>query len=202
MLRFFGYNRENSLIHREEKIMKRTAILFAEGYEEEEALTVVDLLRRAKIGCDIVAVKEVDEVTGSHSIRVGADKTLSQLVMEEYDGLILPGGLRGVNNLAADERVIDMLRRFAAAGRLTAAICAGPTVLAKAGLLQGRKACCYPGMEDQLTGAVACTESVVADGSIITSRGLGTAIPFALALVAYFCGEKQAQALAKSIVFQ
>ena len=202
MLGFSGYNKENSLIHREEKIMKRTAILFAEGYEEVEALTVVDLLRRAKIGCDIVAVDDGVEVTGSHGIRVGADKTLSQLVMEEYDGLILPGGLRGVNNLAADERVIDMLRRFAAAGRLTAAICAGPTVLAKAGLLQGRKACCYPGMEDQLTGAVACTDAVVADGSIITSRGLGTAIPFALALVAYFCGEKQAQALAKSIVFQ
>ena len=202
MLGFSGYNKENSLIHREEKIMKRTAILFAEGYEEVEALTVVDLLRRAKIGCDIVAVKESGEVTGSHGIRVGADKTLSQLVMEEYDGLILPGGLRGVNNLAADERVIDMLRRFAAAGRLTAAICAGPTVLAKAGLLQGRKACCYPGMEDELTGAVACTESVVADGSIITSRGLGTAIPFALALVAYFQGEAQALALAKAIVFQ
>ena len=182
--------------------MKKTAILFAEGYEEVEALTVVDLLRRAKIGCDIVAVKEVDEVTGSHSIRVGADKTLSQLVMEEYDGLILPGGLRGVNNLAADERVIDMLRRFAAAGKLTAAICAGPTVLAKAGLLEGRKACCYPGMEDQLTGALACTEAVVVDGSIITSRGLGTAIPFALALVAHFSWEKQAQVLAKSIVFQ
>ena len=182
--------------------MKRTAILFAEGYEEVEALTVVDLLRRAKIGCDIVAVDDGVEVTGSHGIRVGADKTLSQLVMEEYDGLILPGGLRGVNNLAEDERVIDMLRRFAAAGRLTAAICAGPTVLAKAGLLQGRKACCYPGMHPHHTGAVACTDAVVPDGSIITSRGLGTAIPFALALVAYFCGEKQAQALAKSIVFQ
>ena len=181
--------------------MKRTAILFAEGYEEVEALTVVDLLRRAKIGCDIVAVNEIDEVTGSHGISVGADKPLSQLEVEQYDGLILPGGLRGVNNLAADERVIDLLRRFHEAGKLTAAICAGPTVLAKAGLLEGRKACCYPGMEDQLTGAIACTESVVEDGNIITSRGLGTAISFALALVAYFCGEKQAQALAKSIVF-
>ena len=162
--------------------MKKTAILFAEGYEEVEALTVVDLLRRAKIGCDIVAMKEVDEVTGSHGISVRADRRFSQLTPEEYDGLILPGGLRGVNNLAADERVLALLRDFAAAGKLTAAICAGPTVLAKAGLLEGRKACCYPGMEDQLTGAVASTESVVEDGSIITSRGLGTAIPFALAL--------------------
>ncbi len=182
--------------------MKKTAILFAEGYEEVEALTVVDLLRRAKIGCDIVAVKEADEVTGSHGIRVGADKRLSHLVMEEYDGLILPGGLRGVNNLAADEGVIALLRRFAEAGKLSAAICAGPTVLAQAGLLEGKKACCYPGMEEQLTGAMASTEPVVRDGSVITSRGLGTAIPFALALVTYFCGEKQAQALAKSIVFQ
>ena len=182
--------------------MKPTAILFADGYEEVEALTVVDLLRRAKIGCDIVALAECEQITGSHGISVAADKPFSQLDAEEYDGLILPGGLRGVNNLAADERVLALLRRFAGAGKLTAAICAGPTVLAKAGLLEGRKACCYPGMEDQLTGAIPCMEPVVADGSILTSRGLGTAIPFALALVAYFCGEKQAQALAKSIVFQ
>lgn len=202
MLRFFGYNRENSLIHREETIMKKTAILFAEGYEEVEALTVVDLLRRAKIGCDIVALEESDAVTGSHGIRVGADKRLSELDIGEYDGLILPGGMRGVNNLAADERVLALLRDFAGAGKLTAAICAGPTVLAKAGLLVGRKATCYPGMEDQLTGALPCAEPVVKDGSILTSRGLGTAIPFALALVAYFCGEKQAQALAKAIVYQ
>lgn len=202
MLRFFGYNKEKSLIQREEKIMKKTAILFADGYEEVEALTVVDLLRRAKIGCDIVALKESDAVTGSHGIRVGADKRLSELDIGEYDGLILPGGMRGVNNLAADERVLALLRDFAGAGKLTAAICAGPTVLAKAGLLVGRKATCYPGMEDQLTGALPCAEPVVKDGSILTSRGLGTAIPFALALVAYFCGEKQAQALAKAIVYQ
>lgn len=202
MLRFFGYNKEKSLIQREEKIMKKTAILFADGYEEVEALTVVDLLRRAKIGCDIVALEESDAVTGSHGIRVGADKRLSELDIGEYDGLILPGGMRGVNNLAADERVLALLRDFAGAGKLTAAICAGPTVLARAGLLVGRKATCYPGMEDQLTGALPCADTVVADGSILTSRGLGTAIPFALALVAYFCGEKQAQALAKAIVYQ
>lgn len=182
--------------------MKKTAIIFAEGYEEVEALTVVDLLRRAKIGCDIVDLGESGQVTGSHGISVRADTCFSRLDTEQYDGLILPGGLRGVNNLAADARVLELLRRFAGAGKLTAAICAGPTVLAKAGLLAGRKATCYPGMEDQLTGALACTEPVVQDGNILTSRGLGTAIPFALALVAYFCGEAQANALAKSIVFQ
>ena len=182
--------------------MKRTAILFADGYEEVEALTVVDLLRRAKIGCDIVAVGDCDAVTGAHGIRVAADKPLARLEPGEYDGVILPGGLPGVTNLAADSRVLALLKDFAAAGKLTAAICAGPTVLARAGLLEGKKACCYPGMEEQLTGAVASTEPVVRDGSIVTSRGLGTAIPFALALVAYFQGEAQAQALAKSIVFQ
>lgn len=182
-------------------MMKKTAILFAEGYEEVEALTVVDLLRRAKLGCDIVALDESGAVTGSHGIRVTADKALSQLDMGEYDGLILPGGLRGVNNLAADSRVLSLLRDFAGAGKLIAAICAGPTVLAKAGLLAGKKATCYPGMEDQLTGAIPCTDPVVKDGNILTSRGVGTAIPFALALVAFFKGEAQAQTLAKSIVY-
>lgn len=182
--------------------MKKTAILFAEGYEEVEALTVVDLLRRAQIGCDIVAVADTAEVTGSHGIRVGADRGFTGLAPEAYDGLILPGGSQGVRRLAADERVLDLLRRFHKAGKLTAAICAGPTVLAKAGLLQGRKASCYPGMEDQLTGAIACTDALVADGNILTSRGLGTAIPFALALVEYFSGEEQAEALAKAIVYR
>lgn len=182
--------------------MKKTAILFAEGYEEVEALTVVDLLRRAKLGCDIVAVEESGWVTGSHGIRVEADKPLSQLDIGEYDGLILPGGLRGVSNLAADSRVLALLRAFAGAGKLTAAICAGPTVLAKAGLLAGKKATCYPGMEDQLAGAIPCADPVVKDGNILTSRGVGTAIPFALALVAFFNGEEQAQSLAKTIVYQ
>ena len=95
-----------------------------------------------------------------------------------------------------------MLRRFAAAGKLTAAICAGPTVLAQAGLLEGKKACCYPGMEQELTGAVASTEPVVRDGSIVTSRGLGTAIPFALALVAALKGEEKAQEIAEQIVIR
>lgn len=182
--------------------MKKTVILFAEGYEEVEALTVVDLLRRSRIGCDIAAVADTAGVTGSHGIRVGADRGLTGLRPEEYDGVILPGGLQGVERLAADERVLDLLRRFHGAGKITAAICAGPAVLARAGLLEGRKATCHPGTADQLTGAVYRPEPVVKDGSILTSRGLGTAIPFALALVAYFNGEEAAEALAKAIVYR
>lgn len=182
--------------------MKKTAILFANGYEEVEALTVVDLLRRAQIVCDIVCVDGTQEVTGSHGITVHADRKFSETDFGEYDGVILPGGMPGTKNLAADGRVLALLRDFHAQGKLTAAICAAPTVLAKAGLLEGKTAVCYPGMEGQLTGANIGSDSVAADGTIITSRGVGTAIDFALALVRYFDSAERAEALASSIVYQ
>lgn len=182
--------------------MKKTAILFANGYEEVEALTVVDLLRRAKIGCEILSVADSGQVTGSHGISIGADRNFSGTDFSQYDGVILPGGMPGTTNLAADERVLALLRSFAAAGKLTAAICAAPTVLAKAGLLDGKKAVCYPGMEEQLTGAKVSFDPVAVDGTVITSRGLGTAIPFALSIVQYFEGRERAEALASSVVYR
>ena len=182
--------------------MKKTAILFAHGYEEVEALTVVDLLRRAKIGCDIISVAGSACVTGAHSISIGADRNFSETDFSQYDGVILPGGMPGTTNLAADERVLALLHNFADAGKLTAAICAAPTVLAKAGLLEGKKAVCYPGMEEQLTGAKVSFDPVAVDGTVITSRGLGTAIPFALSIVQYFEGQERAKALASSVVYR
>ena len=182
--------------------MKKTAILFANGYEEVEALTVVDLLRRAKIGCEILSVADSGQVTGSHGISIGADRNFSGTDFSQYDGVILPGGMPGTTNLAADERVLALLRSFAAAGKLTAAICAAPTVLAKSGLLEGKKAVCYPGMEEQLTGAKVSFDPVAVDGTVITSRGLGTAIPFALSIVQYFEGRERAEALASSVVYR
>lgn len=182
--------------------MKKTAILFADGYEEVEALTVVDLLRRAKIGCEILSVADSGQVTGSHGISIGTDRNFSGTDFSQYDGVILPGGMPGTTNLAADERVLALLRSFAAAGKLTAAICAAPTVLAKAGLLEGKKAVCYPGMEEQLTGAKVSFDPVAVDGTVITSRGLGTAIPFALSIVQYFEGRERAEALASSVVYR
>ena len=181
--------------------MKRTAVLFAEGLEEVEALTVVDLLRRAGIGCDIIALADADRITGSHGITVLADACFSRTDFDLYDGIILPGGMPGTRHLAGDEQVLELLRRFHAAGKLTAAICAAPTVLAKAGLLEGKKAVCYPGNEGKLTGALLLEDPVAEDGSIITSRGVGTAIPFSLALVRYLETDEAANALAKAIVF-
>ncbi len=181
--------------------MKRVAILFAEGLEEVEALTVVDLLRRAKIACDIVALADADRVTGSHGITILTDNCFSKARFDLYDGVVLPGGMPGTRHLAEDERVLELLRSFHEAGKLTAAICAAPTVLSKAGLLGGRKAVCYPGMETQLNGALVSEDPVAEDGSIITGRGVGTAIPFALALVRYLDSAERAEALAKAIVF-
>lgn len=182
--------------------MIKTAILLAPGFEEVEALTVVDLLRRAELGCDMLALEPERPVTGSHGICVLADALLDEADLDAYDALILPGGKPGTQRLAGDGRVAALLRRFAAQGKRTAAICAAPTVLAQAGLLEGKRATCYPGMEDQLTGAQVRTEPVVADGTVVTSRGLGTAIPFALALVRLYRGEDRAQALAKAIVYE
>jgi len=182
--------------------MKKTAMLFAEGFEEVEALTVVDLLRRADVVCDIVAVADADEIAGAHGIVVRADRRFAGLDLGDYDALLLPGGQPGTNNLAADGRVADALRAFHAAGKLTAAICAAPTVLAKAGLLEGKEAVCYPTLEGKLTGARIGSGPVAVDGTIITSRGVGTAIPFALALVEYLDSAARAEELAKSIVYR
>lgn len=181
--------------------MKKTIMLFAEGFEEVEALTTVDLLRRAEIGCDMVAIDGSDTVTGSHGITVRTLGAPEGADWDVYDAILLPGGQPGTRSLAADERVIDALRRFHTAGKLTAAICAAPTVLAKAGLLEGRRAVCYPGLEEQLTGRIGGDGAVEVDETVITSRGVGTAIPFALAIVEYFSGAEKARELAHAIVF-
>ena len=182
--------------------MTKTVMLFAEGFEEVEALTVVDLLRRAEIGCDMVALSDAETVTGSHGISVCVSDSLRGVDLDGYDALLLPGGQPGTRNLAADERVLDALRRFHAAGKLTAAICAAPTVLAKAGVLNGRRAVCYPGLEPQLDGSAGGDGPVEVDGTVITSRGVGTAIPFALAIVEYYLGGEKARELARAIVYR
>ena len=179
----------------------KTALIAADGFEEIEGLTVVDLLRRAGFICDIVALSDAEVITGSHGIRIGADCCFSETDFSSYHAVILPGGLKGTDALKADERVLTLLQQMHAAGKLTAAICAAPTVLAKSGLLEGRRATCYPGVEHMLAGADASTDTVVCDGTIITSRGAGTTIPFALAIIAYLDSEEHAKEIARKIAY-
>ena len=181
--------------------MAKTAILIANGCEEIEALTVVDLLRRAGIGIEMVSVTPEKKVTGSHGIRFETDLAAGEFVPEAYDGVILPGGMPGTRYLKESGFVTDILKSFSAQGKLTAAICAAPTVLGACGILNGRRAVCYPSMEDGLTGAEVLYNDVVRDGNVITSRGMGTAIPFALELIAFFLGKEEADAMAEKIVF-
>ena len=193
--------KQSSADRPEQTVDARTALIAADGFEEVEGLTVVDLLRRAKITCDIVALSDADWITGSHGIRIGTDRRFSETDFDSYDAVILPGGLRGTDALKADERVTALLQHMHSAGKLTAAICAAPTVLAKAGILEGRQATCYPGAETMLAGAAFRTDSVVRDGTIITSRGAGTTIPFALAIIAYLDSDEKAAEIARKIVY-
>lgn len=164
--------------------MSRVLVPLAEGFEEIEAVTIVDLLRRAGIEV-VTAGLEPGPVTGSHGIVVAPDTTLDAVLDQAFDMVALPGGMPGAANLAADARLLGFLRRLADDGRFTAAICAAPGVLAKAGLLAGKRATSYPGFLTPASapGTILSESPVVEDGKVITSRGPGTAMDFALALV-------------------
>jgi protein deglycase len=169
--------------------MPRVLVPLAEGFEEIEAVTVIDLLRRADI--EVIAASLVPgRVRGSHGISLEPDMELDAALAGDFDMIVLPGGMPGAANLAADPRVITELRRMAGDGRPTAAICAAPTVLAKAGLLEGRRATSYPGFlsAESAAGIRLTDEPVVSDGSVITSRGPGTAMDFALAVIEHLQG--------------
>ncbi len=181
--------------------MKESYVFLAEGFEEIEALTVVDILRRVNIAVKTVSITGEYKVTGSHNITVTADKLISNLKLNDAALLVLPGGMPGTLNLKECEPLMDMVKQFAQTNRRIAAICAAPTILGSLGLLEGKKACCYPGMEGQLQGAKVLKDEVVTDGNITTSRGMGTAIPFALELVRIFDSATEAGALKNKIVY-
>ena len=181
--------------------MAKTAIFLADGFEEIEALTVVDLLRRAGIEIVTVSISGQKSVTGSHSIKVEADKLIEELNFDEQDMLILPGGMPGTANLDSCALLKEKIREFNDNQKPLAAICAAPTVFGKMGLLKGKKACCFPGRESDLLGADVQTTEVAKDGNFITSRGMGTAIPFGLSIIEHFQGSDAAKAMAEKIVY-
>ena len=180
--------------------MSKVNVYLADGFEEVEGLTVVDLLRRAGIEIDMVSIMGRKEITGARKIPVLADKLFEE--QDDPDVIVLPGGMPGTLHLKAHEGLADLIRKADKEGKLLAAICAAPTIYGEMGLLEGKNATCYPGMEDKLLGANWQEQSVVVDGNFVTSRGVGTAIAFALTLVTILKDEETAKSLANSIVYK
>ncbi len=181
--------------------MAKIGICFADGCEEIEGLTVVDLLRRAEIEIVMISINETREVMGAHKIPFICDTTIAEVNWDEFDGITLPGGMPGTIHLGECEAVTDTVKKFAAEGKLVSAICAAPSVLGKCGVLEGKKATSYPGFADVMTGCTYLEEAAVVDGNIITSRGMGTAIDFSLAIISYFKSQADANQLAVNIMY-
>lgn len=167
--------------------MSRVLVPLAEGFEELEAVTIIDILRRAGIEV-VVASLAGSPVTGSHGVRIAADAPLAALAEQDFDMIALPGGMPGAEHLMGDARIADLLRRQRRRGGPVAAICAAPMVLAAAGVLDGRRATSYPGFLDAARETTVVGDAVVRDEGVITSRGPGTALDFALTLVAELAG--------------
>ncbi len=180
--------------------MARVLVPLADGFEEIEAVTTIDLLRRAGIEV-IVAGLTQTRVTGSHGIAMEADSVLDDALAEDYDMIALPGGMPGADNLEKDPRIIAILRDMAERERFTAAICAAPKVLAAAGLLDGKRATSYPGFLDAArTPGLAVTDATVEQhGHVITSRGPGTAMDFGLALIENLVGRAGRDAIESAL---
>lgn len=181
--------------------MKKVYLFLAEGFEEVEALTTVDLLRRAGIDLKTVSVTGSIEVNGAHGIKVYADELFEKADFSIPDMLILPGGNPGWMNLEKHASLMEKIDYFANNGKWVAAICGAPSILGRRGLLKGKKACVYPGMEGDLLGAKPNERTVNVDGNIITSRGVGTAIDFSLAIIAELVDKKTAAKISSSIVY-
>lgn len=160
--------------------MNKTAVIFANGCEEGEALTIVDILRRAERTCEMVGL-DSDEITGGHDVTMKTDRVLDEDVAD-YDMIVLPGGYEGVDNMLASPLLKNILRKMNESGKWIAAMCAAPQVLDCAGLLEGRTFTCYPGTAEKIHSGTRTEDVVVKDGNLITSQGPATAYAFGYAL--------------------
>jgi 4-methyl-5(b-hydroxyethyl)-thiazole monophosphate biosynthesis len=166
---------------------KSALVLFAEGSEELETVTIVNIMRRGGIAVTLAGLAS-GALCGSRGITLQPDTTLDAAMQQGYDMIVLPGGQPGTNHLKADPRVLQLLRHMSAEGKYVAAVCAAPSVLATAGLLDGKRATSFPAALDNFSGVQVLTAAVVEDGRTITSRGPGTAMDFALTLVERLVG--------------
>lgn len=172
----------------------------ADGFEEIEAIAVVDVLRRAKIKVNIVSITGSKSVKGTHDVTVIADTLFEDADYSSADMIILPGGMPGTLNLGNHKGLVEKILEFHKAGKWIAAICAAPSILGKLGLLEGKEATCYPGMDNYLKGALYKEEPVVVSDKVVTSRGPSTALDFALELVKIIKGDELAEQLRKGML--
>lgn len=182
--------------------MKKVGVFFGTGYEEIEALTVVDLLRRVNIEVQCISIDNQKQVTGSHNIKVEMDAGIDEVDFDSLDMIVCPGGMPGTRNLEACEGLTKQIKHFYESGKLIGAICAAPSIFGHMGLLKGRKACIFPGMEEELTGAKVVFDEVVQSEHVITSRGMGTAIAFGLKIIENLLDKETAKTLGEKIVYQ
>lgn len=180
--------------------MRKAIVLLAKGFEEVEALTVVDVLRRGGVHCITCSINGEEEVLGSHSIHVKANNLIEKVDQDKYDALVIPGGMPGAANLRDDDKVIELVKKFDKENKILAAICAGPIVLGKAGVLNGKKATCYPGFESELGDASYCKDIVVQDNNIITSMGPATAMYFAFKILENLADEEIVENLKEAML--
>ncbi len=182
--------------------MKRVNIYLAEGFEEIEAITVVDTLRRADVDARLISITGTKTVAGAHNITVTADEVFENADNEGADMIVLPGGMPGTRYLGEHKGLRQVILSFAERNKPIAAICAAPSILGKMGLLNKKKAVCYPGFEEFLEGAVIGEDIVSQEGSFITSKGPGTAIYFALRLVGLLTDRETAEELREGMIVQ
>ena len=180
--------------------MKKVMVPLAEGFEEIEAVTVIDVLRRAGIEVETVSAGETIDVRGSHGITIRADILFEEALFEHAAMIVLPGGMPGSVNLKNHAGLKDVILEFSRSGRFLAAICAAPMVYGELDLLRHRKATCYPGFEKYLRDAEILTDDVVCDHEIITGRGAGKAIPFAIKLVEILAGRAVAEETGRKLL--
>jgi protein deglycase len=180
-------------------VATKALVLIADGTEEIEAVVAIDVMRRAQWDVAVAGLKD-GPIVASRGVKIVPDTTIDRVDAGSFDVLVVPGGGKGVENLSRDDRVLRAVQSSYSAGRLVAAVCAGPLVLQAAGILEGRRITTHPGVAQQVRGAKRVDERVVRDGNIITSQGAGTSVEFALAIVAEVDGQAKADEVARGMV--
>lgn len=180
--------------------MEKIAVFLANGFEEIEAVSIIDILRRADIETTTISISGNREVNGSHKIKILADKLFNEINIDDYSMIVLPGGMPGSKNLNEHPGLREQILNFHEQNKMLGAICAAPLVFGNLGILKNKKATCYPGYENQLHGAVVTGEKTEVSGNIITGKGAGVAIDFALKIVETIKGEPFATELAHKMI--